>query len=219
MLVSHRGRFIYTKTAKTAGTSVEVYFEPWCFAEGSWSFAHHRAESITPAGIVGYRGPNSKGSRFYNHMSAEALREMVGPETWSSYFKFCVIRNPFDKIVSAFHWKHRETDTQEMNQTALVQRFRAWVQAGGTVLDRGQYTVDGELCLDAYIRYESLEPDLQGICQRLNLPWEPERLPRLKSGLRPTGLTLREYYDRATAERIRRDFAFEFEHFGYCPEL
>ena len=36
MLISHRKQFIYTKTYKTAGTSVEVYFEPYCMQEGEW---------------------------------------------------------------------------------------------------------------------------------------------------------------------------------------
>lgn len=34
MLISHRKRFIFTKTAKTAGTSVESYFEQYCMPEG-----------------------------------------------------------------------------------------------------------------------------------------------------------------------------------------
>ena len=43
MLISHRKQFIYTKTAKTAGTSVESYFEKYCMPEGKWQFSHgHR---------------------------------------------------------------------------------------------------------------------------------------------------------------------------------
>ena len=55
MLISHRKRFIYTKTVKTAGTSVESYFEPYCMREGEWSFSHSRAEYVSEAGIVGIR--------------------------------------------------------------------------------------------------------------------------------------------------------------------
>jgi hypothetical protein len=32
MLVSHQRKFIYTKTVKTAGSSVESYFEPYCIS-------------------------------------------------------------------------------------------------------------------------------------------------------------------------------------------
>jgi len=45
MLVSHRKKFIYTKTAKTAGTSVESYFEPFCLPEGDWKLEHTRDDA------------------------------------------------------------------------------------------------------------------------------------------------------------------------------
>jgi len=53
MLVSHKEEIHYTKTLKTAGTSVEVYFEPYCMPEGEWSFGHARAEYVSQAGIIG----------------------------------------------------------------------------------------------------------------------------------------------------------------------
>ena len=36
MLVSHARKFIYTKTLKTAGTSVEVFLEPYCRPPAKW---------------------------------------------------------------------------------------------------------------------------------------------------------------------------------------
>ena len=33
MLVSHKSQFIFTKTARTAGISVEMLFEPFCLAD------------------------------------------------------------------------------------------------------------------------------------------------------------------------------------------
>ncbi|KPA10844.1 hypothetical protein MHK_008953, partial [Candidatus Magnetomorum sp. HK-1] len=47
MLVSHRHKFIYTKTFKTAGTSVESYFEPFCMNDGEWSRSHPRDQYIS----------------------------------------------------------------------------------------------------------------------------------------------------------------------------
>lgn len=212
MLVSHRQRFIYTKTGKTAGTSVESYFEPWCFAPDCWAFSHSREESVSEAGIVGYRGPQTEGKTFYNHMPASRIWELVGDRVWNTYFKFCVIRNPFDKMVSAFHFAHRSEDTRDP-----ICAFRAWVARGEGVYDRDQYTLKGQLALDDYVRYENLHDDLARICQKVGVPWEPERLPRLKSGLRPHKIHLKEYYDQDTIATILERFDFEFEHFGYAP--
>ena len=51
MLVSHRYKFIYTKTRKTAGSSVESYFEPFCMPDGEWTQRHLREEYVSDAGI------------------------------------------------------------------------------------------------------------------------------------------------------------------------
>lgn len=108
MLVSHRYRFIYTKTVKTAGTSVESYFEPYCMKEGEWSFSNQRDEYISDAGIIGYRGKNRPDNCvWYNHMSAREIKNLLGQDIWDSYFKFCVVRNPFSKAVSWYYFRGR----------------------------------------------------------------------------------------------------------------
>ncbi len=40
MPVSRRYRLICTKTAETAGTSVGIYFEPYCMRPGEWEPSH-----------------------------------------------------------------------------------------------------------------------------------------------------------------------------------
>ena len=106
MLVSHRKKFIFTKTKKTAGTSVESVFEPYCLPEGTWKQTHYTPERISADGIIGYRGNGGQKAIFWNHMPAELIRNRIGEDIWNEYFKFTVIRNPFDKLVSGFymHW-------------------------------------------------------------------------------------------------------------------
>lgn len=86
MLVSHTHRFIYTKTVKTAGTSVEAYFEPLCMPPGTWDLSGPREETVTETGIVGYRGPTRPGTApvWYNHMPAAEIRTRLGSETWNA---------------------------------------------------------------------------------------------------------------------------------------
>jgi hypothetical protein len=226
MLVSHRKRFIYTKSRKTAGTSVEVYFEPHCMREDAWQFMHYRDECVSDAGIVGYRGRNPKGRPWRNHMSAELIRDQVGQALWDAYFKFCVIRNPFDKLVSMFYYhRHRDdaadgsepTVAKQVDPIADPESFRSWVAAGnGTPGDRNTYVMNGEPCVDYVIRYEELESGVRHVCDVLGIPFEPHRIPRLKAGFRPLGLRLSEYYDQKTTDIVASRFAFELERFGYA---
>jgi len=110
MLVSHRYKFIYTKTVKTAGTSVESYFEPYCMKEGEWSFAHSRDEYTSETGIIGYRGNQIPDDCvYYNHMPAQKIKNLLGEDIWNSYFKFCVVRNPFSKAASYYYFEEEKS--------------------------------------------------------------------------------------------------------------
>jgi hypothetical protein len=108
MLISHRFRFIYLKTMKTASTSVEVYFAPYCRNPEDRVAEKPTGEAaISQWGVVGHRGPLRGGETFYNHMPAQQILTLIGHQMWSEYFKFCVIRNPFGKVVSHFWFKLR----------------------------------------------------------------------------------------------------------------
>lgn len=236
MLISHRKRFIFTKTSKTAGTSVESYFEQYCMREGEWQQEHDRDEYVSDAGIIGYRGAASPHTVWFNHMPASRMRELLGPEVWDGYFKFTVIRNPFDKLVSGFHMyeKRRQQYTPWQKAKALVkrmldigspvdrirgttdvERFRSWIAKGGAIIDRDKYVIDGEVCVDFFIRFEALQEGIREVCARLDLPYEPARLPEFKKGMRHHRIPVHEYYDAPTEAIVRRLYAFEFERFGY----
>lgn len=236
MLVSHCHRFIYTKTAKTASTSVESYFERYCLPKGSWTFSHGRDEYEGPEGIVGYRGPSLGRKKWRDHMSAEDIRRQVGESIWSSYFKFCVIRNPFERLVSGFHWLQwrqqklpKPTWKDRLGQRMLgtrdlmsrvqgddaVTRFRSWLSLGGDLPDRDKYLIDGNLCVDYLIRYESLADGMQHVCKTIGVPFEPNRLPTLKMGLRDNDLPLAAYYDPDSVRIIEQRYDFELQTFGY----
>jgi hypothetical protein len=75
--------------------------------------------------------------------------------------------------------------------------------------------IKGEICVDYFIRYEELENGIQHVCNVLNIPFEPERIPRLKSGLRNGKIPLRDFYNDQTIEIVMRLYEFEIEKFGY----
>jgi hypothetical protein len=211
MLVSHGKKFIYTKTAKTAGTSVESYFEPFCMAPGAWQFEHAREETVSAEGIIGYRGADTQGRRWFNHMSCEMIRQQLGAARWEQYFKFAVIRNPFDKLLSGYFFAQRPAGTD----AELIAGFRRWVQAGGAIIDRHTYTIAGQVCLDYFIRYEELDAGIAEVCRRLNLPFDAQRIPRLKADFRERHIPLQDFYDKDTCAIAATTYAFELEYFHY----
>jgi len=229
MLISHRYKFIYTKTVKTAGTSVESYFERFCMPEGEWTPAHFREKYESPAGIIGYRGSEPVGDRkWYNHMPAERIKTQIGDETWKRYFKFCVIRNPFEKALSAFAhfgknhsipggpgglWfrlTHRSCSGEQL-------RFLHWLTFHGPPIDRDKFTIHSKLCLNDLIRYESLAADMERICKSIGVSWEPALLPEFKSGIRSKDCTSSQLYTPPALRLVAKAYAFEIAAFGYTP--
>jgi len=226
MIVSHSRRFIFIKSAKTAGTSLEAALSNFCSGSdivtplGDYEF--NRDET----GKWVHRPMNAAG--FEQHEWGLATKNKVGSAIWNEYFKFSIARNPWDRVVSLFNWKVRN-DASFRNRAGAVSRFRS--QEGELMeirrkfadFARGDwetndrfYIIDGELCVDFVIRYESLSDDTLKLCRRIGVP--AIELPRLKSGFRPGQYHYSQYYDEATkalvAERHRNDlrlFDYRFE--------
>lgn len=236
MLVSHRKHFIFTKTVKTAGTSVESYFEQYCMPDGEWQESHNREEYISVAGIIGYRGPQRKGETWYNHMPAKLIRDLIGQGVWDSYFKFTVIRNPFDKLISGFYFKEKRKKYYSRKRRLIgyahkilgigdpidrvsgdtdIERFRSWIRTGDAVIDRDKYLIDGIECVDFFMRFEELNDGVKHVCDRLSIPYNPSRIPEFKKGIRNGRLNIRDYYDSETKRVVQEKYAWELERFGY----
>ena len=226
MIISHSHRFIFIKSRKTAGTSVEVALSQHCsradvvtHLEDHWFNRDQRGEWL-------HSSMNADG--FFQHDPAAEVKRKVTPEIWKGYFKFSITRNPWDRVVSDFSWQarkkpelrqaerwyhHMGVPFDEFRETAKL--FRRFVEGDWTTNDRF-YLANDELCVDFVMRYESLTEDLAEVCRRVGLP--PVELPHLKSGLRKGGHGYVEYYDDASkaivAERHRNDvrlFGYEFE--------
>ena len=93
MIISHEHKFIFVKTEKTAGTSMEVYLSTHCGP----------LDVVTP--IIPHVEPHISRNHegYYNHIPACAIRDQIDQNCWDTYFKFCVERNPWDKTISHYH--------------------------------------------------------------------------------------------------------------------
>ncbi|MCP3932317.1 MAG: sulfotransferase family protein [Bacteroidetes bacterium] len=236
MLVSHRKKFIFTKTAKTAGTSVESYFEQYCIPDWEWQESHWHDEYISETGIIGSRGPRHKGSTWYGHMPAKRIRDLIGQDVWDDYYKFTVIRNPYDKLISGYFFKEKRKKNYTYKKRTVkivkkllgigdpisrvtgnteIERFRCWLREGGDVIDRDKYLIDEKECMDYFIRFENLHEGIRHVCDRLSISYEPTRIPQFKKGIRHNRLEVKDYYDDETIRIVQSKYAWELKRFGY----
>jgi hypothetical protein len=150
-------------------------------------------------------------------MPAAELREKIGKEMFDRYYKFCAIRNPFDKVVSHFWWRARKTaDFSDEPFSKIKERFTHFVsQNFGTLSDRSIFMIDGRSVVDDFIRYERLVADTERVCNRLDVIFDAKLLGTYKSGSRKRREHFSQYYSSITRRFIEREFAWELNRFGY----
>lgn len=224
VIVSHKHKFIFLKTRKTAGTSIEMALRP-----------HLGPEDISTAFLAqeeaAYQGPGPQNNLFpqprprlrtladylrhafrgpdliNEHANAATVRSLVGEEVWFSYFKFCFERNPWDRQVSFYYFSTK--------RKGLEISFQDFVRSKKVRVKNWQiYTIDDRIVADCVFRYETLNEDMTTLWRRLSLPGRPE-LPWAKSDTRPKGEGYRTLYDSETRDIVGSLYRKEIDAFGY----
>jgi hypothetical protein len=214
------------KTVKTAGTSTESYFERFCMHEGEWEPLKERESYESDAGVIGFRGQLAgRKIKWYNHMPAAEVKQHVGEKIWNSYYKFCSIRNPWDKCISAyfhlgkdFKFKPRRRIIQTLKHPLLSQnqqRFLGWLHKGHPPIDRDKYLINGVPVIDKFIRFERMKEDMESICHELGLPWNEDWLPNYRSETRNRAIPPADLYSKPAHAMVKKRYAYEIETFKY----
>lgn len=226
MIVSHEFRFIFIKTRKTAGTSLEVLLSGLC-AEGDvvtpilppepGHVPRNHAGLFDPlpelrAGMPmqGTLQDLLRRRRFYNHMPASLVRARLSKRLWREYSTFSIERNPWDKTLSHFHMRH------QLSGGRLT--FEEYLAKGDLCLNYPAYTLPSDplrLMVDRVIRYEHLDADLADVLGRLGVPFKPPLGIGAKSGYRTDRRPYQEVYTPEQRDIVARAFAPEIELHGY----
>ena len=216
VIVSHEHGFIFMKTRKTAGTSVEISLSRVCGEDDVITPVTDDDEALRRAhggrGPQHYESPPNLERKAFNHMPVSMVRKMLGRKKFESYLSFAIERNPWDAVVSLYHWRYRDS---EPGRLAAFADYVA-SEAVATFAPKNQriYRLKGEVAVDRVLRYESLDAELATVWAELGLPGTPD-LPHAKRGSRPRGPSYRSYYDDASRERVAELFAAPIAQLGY----
>jgi hypothetical protein len=122
--ISHRHRFVFIAIPKNASTSIRAALGP-----------HSDV-------LSGDRDP------YYHHVSASALRDHFAEREWDwdGYFKFAVVRNPWERVVSQYRYLRH---MREFGLSGVARRdFDTWCRRSPECyarLRRGLPSVPGRL--------------------------------------------------------------------------
>ncbi|MFM9913590.1 MAG: hypothetical protein ACKVN9_08670 [Methylophilaceae bacterium] len=188
------------KTMKTAGTSIEVFLSQHCDA----------LDIVTPINPpVAPHFPRNYGN-FYNHIPAHEIRAQMGSQIWDSYFKFCVERNPWDKVISDFHfwknWKHHDlTFEQYLSNKIFPINFPLYAEPSDAQ----------RIIVDEVLSYERLDDELNRVFTSLGIPFQGALGVYAKSEFRIDKLHYSEVFTADQAAVINNAFSQEIALHGY----
>ena len=230
MIYSRSRNFIFLKTRKTAGTSVELALRPVCdkadiitaiLPKEERQLATHAPQnhyyvrrrehwrmSRRLWWTLGCRHPKyAPFEAIHSHCRAAEVRTHIGADAFDKAFRFTIERNPWDRQVSLYYWRNRTPEGRPS--------FDAWLrdESNSKVLDNWQiYTIEDAVVADRVLRFENLAEDLKKLSSDLDLPMAP--LPHAKVGHRPKA-DYRTMYTAETRDLVANWYRREIETFGY----
>jgi len=160
----------------------------------------------------------------HKHAKAKEIRAMMGNYIWEKYFTFAFIRNPWDTVVSTFHWwKEKSSKFQHfLERYNLVKdmTFDEFLRS-----DTGAFYVNEKLTdmfdfisdendniiVDFVGKYESLDKDFKTILGEIGvksvaLPWENQAAKRED---------YQKYYSDEARRLVEDRYSKIIKKFGY----
>lgn len=156
----------------------------------------------------------------FEHKTVKEKIGELGQRKWDKKYTFTVIRNPWDKVVSHYHFRVQTNQTR-LGDISLD--FNEWVKRsyGGQdtfyydnpkmFMPQMNWITDGDdqILVDEIIHFENFSAEFHELAKRLG---KEVNLPHMKSSKRDS---YQSYYDEDTIDLIGNWFARDIQRFGY----
>jgi hypothetical protein len=214
-MLSLQKKFLFVHIPKTGGNSLQNILK---------DYSEDRLVGHTPDenGILQRFQVRNEQYDLGKHATLSQYKEVLAEELFSSLYKFAVIRNPWDRMISYYFSPHRGVQvwnrysflelvnevqpaqhyTCSKRQHRLLQILENICKEAGLRFSFARKRIDTEL--DFLIRFEDLDKGFQEVCERLAIPHIP--LPRAN---RSRHEHYSVYYDKETREAVGQKFRAE----------
>lgn len=235
MIISHSQRFIFIANRKTASTAIGIALSSAC-EPGDVITPLGRDEAIRSE--LGYPGPRHfipwrsqpaywalrlrrkvlgrpinrdlKRIGYHTHITPAQILRYLPHQQWQEYFRFCFVRNPWDRAISQYFWSVRgQTNPISLDAFINGPHLRRAAQQS-----EAMYCLNGELAVNRLCRYEEAQAEVTRIFEELGLSGNPQ-LPEAKRQFRQDRRHYRDVLNAEQAERIAGIFAREISLAGY----
>lgn len=213
MIISRGRRYIFVHIPKTGGTALALALEARALADdiliGDTPKARRRRARLAGVQTAG---------RLWKHSTLADVVGLVTLAEAQTFFTFTLVRNPWDRMVSYYHWLRGQGFEHPQVALARATDFSGFLNAPATqsaiaATPYASYVTlpgVGECC-KAFLRLEHLAEDAAPLAAHLGFALPT--LPRANTSDREADW--RGYYSQADASLVGRLCAADVARFGY----
>lgn len=186
-MICHKYKFVFTHIPKTAGRSIEEFFN--CGGGG--------------------------------HKSLSEVEKELGPNEFKNYFKWTIVRNPFERFVSMFFFREFCDDCPTSKENWSFEQWINFLLETSTqdslVISQSNWIkIKGKIECDFIAKFENLKFDFKYVLNKLQYN-DSFSLPHLNK-------TFHEHYSRYYKNQnlvrvIKQKCKEDFKNFNYNDTL
>lgn len=208
MIISRDRQFVFAHIPKTGGTAMTLALEARAL-KGDILVADtpkaqrrkHRLSELAPKG------------RLWKHSKLSDIDGILSPAELSQMLVFTLVRNPWDRMVSYYHWLREQSFSHPAVQLAKGVGFATFVHDPMTrvsVRENHYATYLRPAKAPVFVRLEHLEQDIEPVATHLG--FRP-KLPHVNSSARARDW--RRYYSDVEIELVAEMCAGDVARFDY----
>ncbi|SMO32044.1 sulfotransferase family 2 domain-containing protein [Ruegeria faecimaris] len=212
MIISRGRSYIFVHIPKTGGTSLSLALEQRAMKDdillGDTPKAKKRNRRIKQLSARG---------RLWKHSTLADIEGVLSPDELSGMTVFTLVRNPWDRLVSYYHWLKVQGFDHPAIALARAHSFEGFVCHPATQQSLRQHPArhyvtraDGIEQCQYFIRLEAFDQDAEPLFDHLGFRIT---LPHLNRSERAKDY--RSYYSAASQEAVAEACAEDIDRFGY----
>ena len=191
-MISKNKKFVFIHIPKTGGSSIEK-----CLKKYSTDKITGNENNVQ---VICNKTNNN-----YKHATLQQHKNIYG-DIISDYFKFTVIRNPWDRLISLWHWG----GNGNFNKKKFINKIKTRSKEQGAWAPMVNYICkDNKILVDKIVRFENLDKEFHQTMNKMDIKITLPHINKTKHR------NYTSYYDDELKTIIEQYYKKDIELFNY----